>query len=76
MANTDPEPEIIEVVEEILDNQMFLVAVAVGVIIGGIAFYLYMQSRGDAPSLRLMPSQQPQPTMDAMPQDTEYADDA
>lgn len=35
------EPEIIEIVENVLDNQMFALAVAAGVVGGAILAYLY-----------------------------------
>lgn len=36
-----PEPEIIEIVEAVLDNQMFALAVVAGIVGGAIIAYLY-----------------------------------
>lgn len=35
----------IEIIEEVMSNEMFLAALAVGVVAGAILLYLYMQAR-------------------------------
>lgn len=62
----DSEPEVIELIEEVMSNQMFLAALAVGAVLGGILFYLYMQSKnngGFSLNMGNAPQQLPEPEM-------------
>lgn len=44
MADTKvPDVQTVEIVEEVLDNGMFLVAVAGGVVLGAILLYAFME---------------------------------
>lgn len=51
MAET-PDVDFIEVIEPVLDNSMFLVAVAGGIVLGVIAFYAYLEWQKREPTMQ------------------------
>lgn len=75
-ANDKNEPEVIEIVEEILDNQMFVVAVVGGAVLGAILIYAWMEYQKSPNSLRLVNAPRPQApemdTSDDRPQEMAY----
>lgn len=67
--NAEPEIDFIPVIEEVLHNEMFLVAVAIGAIIGAIAIHLYLSRDGKGFSF-------PSRVIDQTPEEPEYIDAA
>lgn len=50
--NSDDEPEVITVIEQVLDNQMFLVAVIGGAVLGAILLYAWLEYQKNPAAIR------------------------
>lgn len=69
MADNTPDLDIddtIEIIEEVLDNKMFLVALALGAVCGGVALFLFRENRDNITKMtqRKLPTIQPLEVID------------